>query len=191
VVKARPRGSEPGLADEALAFIGALYRVERRCTDQKLSVDERLAYRQQYSTPIIEAFKTWLDRHVGTTLPKSLLGTAMRYTLKRWAALTRFLECGALELDTNALEQVIKTVAIARKNFLFAHSPAGARAIANLYTLIETAKANGLEPLAYLKYVFTVLPGATSVEAVEALLPWRYTETLKAVTPEVSSLAAA
>jgi transposase len=175
VVKARPKGAGPGLADEALVHIGTLYAIERRCTEQGLSAEERLAVRATHSRPVLDTFKAWLARPLPATLPKSLIGRAIRYALKRWARLERFLENGNLALDTNAVERAIKSVVIGRKNFLFAATVAGARALANLYSLVVTAKANSLEPWGYLTRVFSELPQAQTVEDIEALLPWRGT----------------
>src|SRR5512144_53060 len=170
LVKARPKTAPPGLADEALAYIGALFHLERRWTD--VTPAQRQLLRQCHSAPILEQFKAWLDRHLPATAPKTLLGKAIRYTLRFWSRLTQFLRHGQIPLSNNRTEQAIKKVVIGRKNFLFAVSPAGARALANLYALVETAKANGLEPWRYLKQVFTALPVATTVAQVQALLPW-------------------
>jgi transposase len=170
LLKARPKTAPPGLADEALTHIDALFHLEQRWKD--VSAEQRRDLRHHYSAPILEKFKTWLDRHLPATAPKTLLGKAIRYTLKLWTRLTRFLQDGRLALSNNATERAIKAFVIGRKNFLFANSPAGARALANLYALVETAKANGLNPWTYLKNVFTALPSATTVEQIEALLPW-------------------
>lgn len=178
VIKARPKGAAPGLADEALAYIGALYAIERRCTERRLSTEERQAVRARDSRQVLETFKPWLERHLPATTPKSLLGRAIGYALKRWKRLERFLEDGRLALDTNALERAIKTVVIGRKNFLFAATPAGARALANLYSLVITAKANGRELWGYLQRVFSALPCAHSLADIEALLPWRVADAL-------------
>jgi transposase len=171
IVKARPKTAQPGLADEALTYIGALFHLEQRWKD--VSAEQRRDLRHHYSAPILEKFKTWLDRHLPATAPKTLLGKAIRYTLKFWTRLTRFLQDGRLVLSNNATERAIKSFVIGRKAFLFAATPAGARALANLYALVETAKANGVEPWAYLKKVFTALPQATTVDQIEALLPWK------------------
>ena len=170
LVKARPKTAPPGLADEALTYIGALFHLERRWTE--VTPAQRQALRQCHSAPIVDQFKAWLDRHLPATAPKTLLGKAIRYTLRFWSRLTHFLRDGQLPLSNNRTEQAIKKVVIGRKNFLFAVSPAGARALANLYGLVETAQANGVEPWRYLKQVFTTLPVATTVAQVEVLLPW-------------------
>lgn len=170
LVKARPKTAPPGLADEALSYIGVLFHLERRWTE--VTGAQRRALRQRHSAPIVKQFKAWLERHLPATAPKTLLGKAIRYTLRFWSRLTQFLTDGRVPLSNNHTEQAIKQVVIGRKNFLFAYSPAGARALANLYALVETAKANAREPWAYLKQVLTELPRASTVEQIEALLPW-------------------
>ena len=127
--------------------------------------------------PVLDACKSWLDRYLPLTAPKTLLGQAIRYALRFWPRLTRFLDDGRLPISNNQTEREIKTFVLGRKAFLFADSPAGARALANLYSLVQTAQANGLEPGAYLKQVFTELPQATSLAQIEALLPWRLSAT--------------
>ena len=171
LVKARPKTAPPGLADEALAYIGALFHLEQRWTDA--TAEQRWVLRQRDSAPILEKFKAWLDRHLPATAPKTLLGKAIRYTLRLWTRLTQFLRDGRLALSNNATERAIKSFVIGRKAWLFSATPAGARALANLYALVETAQANGVEPWAYLKQVFSALPQSTTIEQVEVLLPWR------------------
>ena len=105
-------------------------------------------------------------------LPKSLLGKAVRYTLNQWSKLTVFLEHPDVPLDNNRVENAIRPFVLGRKNWLFSDTHAGATASANLYSLIETAKANGLEPHAYLSHLFAELPKATALDHFEALLPW-------------------
>lgn len=170
IVKVRPATAAPGLADEALAAINALFSLERRWQD--CSVEQRRALRQRFSAPILTEFKAWLDCHFVQTAPKTLLGKAIRYTLNLWPRLIRFLDDGRLVLSNNETEQAIKAFVIGRKAFLFADTPAGAHALANLYALVETAKANGQEPWAYLQRVFTELPAAGDLAQIEALLPW-------------------
>ncbi|MCP4981703.1 MAG: IS66 family transposase [Gammaproteobacteria bacterium] len=110
-----------------------------------------------------------MDQHIPLVPPQSALGKAMNYAHKQWPKLTVYTEVDRLRMDNNLTENAIRLFVIGRKNFLFCDSVAGAGA--NLYSLIETAKANGIEPYAYLKSVFTELPNATTVEDVEALLP--------------------
>ena len=157
-------------AKEGLDYISQLYGIEREIKGK--SPEEKQAVRAQRAHPIVTSFKTWLEAMVEHVLPQSALGKAVHYTLGQWDKLTRFLDHGLIPLDNNRCENAIRPFVIGRKNWLFSDTPAGATASANLYSLIETAKANGLEPHAYLTHLYTELPNATTVEAVEALLPW-------------------
>jgi hypothetical protein len=129
------------------------------------------ALRNERNAPTLETIKAWLDAKVTKTLPKGVLGKAIGYALGQWPLLTTFLEDGRLEIDNNRAENAIRSFVIGRKNRLFSGSPCGAEASAALYSLVETAKANALEPWAYLNYLFQHLPGAKNPAAVEALLP--------------------
>jgi hypothetical protein len=100
------------------------------------------------------------------------LGKAIGYLHKQWARLIRYCQAGYLRMDNSPAENAIRPFVVGRKNWLFSNSQAGAHASANLYSLIETAKANGLEPFSYLKRIMAALPAANSLEAQEALLPW-------------------
>jgi transposase len=160
----------------ALDYIGQLYGIER--TLKESTPEERLAVRRQRSAPVMMAFKAWLERLAPDVLPQGSLGKAIHYTLAQWDKLARFLDHGLLPLDNNRCENAIRPFVIGRKNWLFSDTAKGATASARLYSLIETAKANGIEPHAYLHHLFTHLPTATTVEAIEALLPWHVNTTL-------------
>ena len=110
-------------------------------------------------------------------MPKSLLGIAVNYTLKQWPRLIRYLDHGEVTPDNNAAENAVRPFVIGRKNWLFAGTPAGATASAGLYSLIETAKANGLEPYKYLRYLFEKLPFSLSEDDYGKLLPQNLTPT--------------
>ena len=161
----KPRGNR---THQGIAFITALYAIERRIADKP--PDERKAIRLSEAIPILDRFKVWLD-HAGVA-PQGLLGKAIRYTLGEWPHLTTYCLDGRLRIDNNLVENAIRPFAVGRKNWLFSDTQQGAVASANLYTLVETARANALNPYAYLKLVFTALPKATTVEDIEALLPW-------------------
>ena len=156
-------------AHQMVALIGKLYHIERQAQDK--TAEERTAIRQEYATLIIKKIKDWLDNKQGKVLPKSLLGKALHYTLNLWPQLTVYLKDGAIPIDNNAAENAIRPFVIGRKNWLFSGSPKGAHASATLYSLIESAKANDLEPRAYLTYVFEQLPKAKTKDAVAKLLP--------------------
>jgi hypothetical protein len=120
----------------------------------------------------MEQFKGWVEKLMPATPAKSALGQAFSYTLNQWTKLERFLEHPEMPADNNYTEQQIKQYAIGRKAWLFAYDKVGAQASANLYSLVMTARANGVEPFAYLKDLFERLPVATTVAEIEALLPW-------------------
>ncbi|MBL1261135.1 MAG: IS66 family transposase [Thiotrichaceae bacterium] len=159
-----------GKADVAVRLIAKLYAIEKRI--KPLSPTKKHAARQTESLPILADIRQWLDKTLHHTLPKGLLGKALSYLTKNWKKLTIYTEDGRLSIDNNPAENAIRPFVIGRKNWLFSASVRGAKSSANLYGLIETAKANGLEPYAYLRHVFKALPLADNVEEVEALLPW-------------------
>ena len=137
------------------------------------SVEERYAARQERSRPVIEKLRRWLDASRDSVPPQSLTGKAMTYLDRQWPKLVRVLEDGRVPLDTNAVENTIRPFVLGRKNWLFADTVAGARASANLYGLIETAKANGIEPWRYLRHLFEALPEIDSADQLEELMPHR------------------
>ena len=127
--------------------------------------------RQKHALPIINQIRSWLDDVLPQIAPSSATGGALSYLNNEWDHLIRYLDDGRLEIYNNGAENSIRPFVLGRKNWLFSASVKGVKASANLYSLIETAKANGLEPYAYLRHVFTELPKAETVEAIEALLP--------------------
>lgn len=177
VVKARKKnrgGKAPakGLADEALDFIGNLYGIEKWAGEKELSYDEIRQLRQKESKPILEKFKLWLEANQPLTPPKGLLGKAIQYALNNWEKLIVYIEDGRLKPDNNVPENALRPFVLGRKNWLFAGAPQGAEASATFFSLIETAKANGHEPYAYLRCIFEKLPLAKTEEDYKALLPW-------------------
>jgi transposase len=156
---------------KALSFFKSLYAIERRIREKP--PDERYRIRQRDTLPVLDKFKLWIDRTLPKVLATSKLGVALAYAHNHWDGLTRFCDDGRLAIDNNAVENAIRPFCVGRRNWLFSDSVAGANASANLYSLISTAKANRLEPYAYLRHVFTELPKAESLEHIEALLPYR------------------
>ncbi len=152
-----------------MAKIRELYRIERET--KALSAEERQRIRQERALPLLADIRSWLDENLPIVPPRSALGKAMNYAHKQWPKLIVYVEDGRLRIDNNLTENAIRPFVIGRKNFLFCDTVAGANASANLYSLIETAKANGIEAYAYLQTVFTALPQAISVDEIEALLP--------------------
>ena len=175
VVKAQGKNRRPGGADKALSYIRKLYNLERSWKREGLGPDEVCERRQEHAGPVLEKFRRWLESRHGRTPPKGLLGQAIAYTLKQWPRLVVYLEDGRLRLDNNGAENAIRPFTVGRKNWLFSQSMRGAEASALLYSLVETSKANGLEPWAYLRHIFERLPTATELEDLEALLPWNVT----------------
>ena len=162
-------------ADRMLNHINTLYLIERQI--KKLSTDEKYQQRQQRSLPILNKLKLYLEDNQHKVPKGSLTGKAMTYLSNQWKKLNIYCSNGELNISNILAENAIRPFVIGRKAWLFSDTPAGARASATHYSLIETAKANGLEPYAYFKQVLTALPYAESVEDIEALLPWNIKKT--------------
>ena len=176
VIKARKknrgkRTSPKSLADEALEYIGKLYQIEKQAKVNEMMPEQIYTLRQGKSKPILDAFKTWLDKVEPLTPPKGLLGIAIKYALRNWSKLTVYIEDGRLKPDNNAAENAIRPFVLGRKNWLFAGHPNGAEAGAAFFSLIETAKANGIEPYSYLRCLFAQLPLVKDQAEYRALLP--------------------
>lgn len=165
----QPKG-KTGRADQGLAFIQKLYAIEKRIKDDP--PDMRYEARQNDAIAILKKLKDWLDKSLLSVPPKTAIGKALVYLSNQWERLIGYVDDGRYPIDNNAAERAIRPFAIGRKNWMFSKSQAGAKASANLYSLIETAKANHLNTYDYLQYVFKTLPNAQCVEDVEALLPW-------------------
>ena len=165
---------------KGLNLIRALYAIERRIRGS--TPEARLAERQAHSTVALERLEAWVRKTRPKALPSSDLGKGLRYIEDHWDGLTYFTVDGRVEIDTNLTEGEIRPFAIGRNNWKFADTMAGADASASIYTLVVTARNNGLEPYAYLRYVFTHLPAATTLSDVEALLPWNLTPEMIAPT---------
>jgi transposase len=170
-------GHERGLAPEALQIIAKIYAVEKLARDAKMSSGQRHTLRQDKARPIWDELGAWLGRNRNATPPQSLTGKAIGYLAEEWPRLIRYLDDGRLEVSNVLCENAIRPFVVGRKAWLFSDTPAGAHASARLYSLVETAKAAGLDPFDYLKRVFTLLPRATTLADVEALLPWNVTRT--------------
>ncbi len=167
--RVQPKGRR-GKADEAVTMIGALYGIER---DHKHdTIEARHLARQQLSVPALARLHTWLTKTLPEVAPRSALGTALAYLQKYWSRLIGYTERGDLPIDNNRCENAIRPFVVGRKNWLFSDTPAGADASAVIYSLVQTAKANGVEPYLWLRRVLRELPAAKTVDEVEALLPW-------------------
>jgi transposase len=157
------------IAAEALERIGKLYEIESEIRG-KLP-DERRSVRQARAGPKLEALHTWLHTNLSSLSRKSELALAIRYALSHWLALTRYRDDGRLEIDNNAAERALRAVALGRKNWLFAGSDDGGERAAAIYSLLGTAKLNGIEPEGYLRYVLERIADHP-VNRIEELLPW-------------------
>ena len=162
-------------------YLGPVFKIEQDIKDlrkqrerdgSKLTIEEVLKLRQEKSAPILTAFKQWVDDLLPATPPQSALGKALAYTTNQWPKLVRHLEHGEVPIHNNDTENRIRPFAQGRRVWLFCHNSFGARASANLFSLVSTCRENGIEPYAYLNFIFERLPAADNLEALEALLPW-------------------
>ncbi|MEW6487397.1 MAG: IS66 family transposase [Thermodesulfobacteriota bacterium] len=166
----RSAATKAGSVDVALDFIRKLYAIEQRAKEQGLTGEALVAVRQAQAKPLLVRFKAWLDQREREVPPKTLLGKAIGYALGQWPRLLVYLDHAVLTPDNNLVENGIRPFVLGRKNWLFAGNPRGAAASAALYSLIETAKANGLDPHRYLHYLFAHVPLARTPEDYAALL---------------------
>lgn len=167
--KAQGKG-KTGKADVALNHIQKLYALESKL--KTAPPDKKYDARQTLAKPLLEQFKSWLDKSSESVVKESLLGNAITYSLNQWPKLIRYLDDGRLNIDNNRAERAVKPFVIGRKAWLFANTKAGAQASAALYSLVETAKINGLEPYDYLSRLLTELPKANTQEKLQQLLPY-------------------
>lgn len=161
--------ASPSVAKEGLEYCNRLFDIEREYVNA--APELRYRVRQEKSRPVLDEFRRWLERKTPEVLPQSLLGQAVRYCLNQWDKLQRFLLDGRLELDNNRSERSIKPFVIGRKNWLFSNTPKGARASAIIYSIVETAKENGLIPFEYLRLLFERLPNLGEKD-IDEILPW-------------------
>ena len=161
------------VAKEALERIGALYAVESDINGR--SPEERREIRNTRSRPLLESLKQWLEETLGKLSKKSDTTLAVRYTLGRWDALMRYCDDGRLEIDNNAAERALRAVALGRKNYLFAGSDRGGESAAAIYSLIGTAKLNGIDPESYLRNVLSLV-AEHPINRIDQLLPWNLAE---------------
>jgi len=161
---------------EAIARIGALYGIEEQIRGKP--VDIRRSVRQDRAKPLLDDLHRWMEKTLASLSAKSETAGAIRYALSRWRALTRYVDNGLLEIDNNAAERSLRSVVMGRKNYLFLGSDSGGQRAASLYSLIATAKLNGLDPEFYLRTVLARIP-EHPINRVEELLPWNTAASLK------------
>ena len=180
--KAQPKGKQVKVskADVALSEINKLYRIERQIKELKenpeFTAQQVVEYRQQHAIPVLEKLKVFLDKNLTKTPKDSLTHKAISYTLNQWEKLIVYCTNGELRISNIMAENAIRPFVVGRKAWLFADTKQGAQASANCYSLVETAKLNGIEPHCYLQTLLTKLPYAKTIEQIEALLPWNLTK---------------
>jgi transposase len=168
---------------EALARIGALYAIEEEIRGRP--ADLRLSIRQTRAKPLLEQLRTWMEKAQRSLSSKSETAGAIRYALSRWRALTRYIDDGMLEIDNSAAERALRAVALGRKNFLFAGSDCGGERAAAMYSLIGSAKLNGLDPELYLRTVLARIADYP-VSRIRDLLPWNLAPSLQTQTSQAA-----
>lgn len=164
------------IASEALRRIAGLYEIEAGIRGR--SAEERRAMRQENSRAIVADLEPWLREKLDLISQKTKFAEAIRYALSRWQGLTRFLDDGRIEIDSNTVERSIRPIALNRKNALFAGSDGGAEHWAVIASLVETCKLNGVEPLGYLADVLTRIVNGYPNSRIDDLLPWAYVTAL-------------
>ena len=157
------------VAAEAMERIAALYAIEKEIRGHP--ADQRREVRNARARPLLESLKQWFEETLGKLSRKSDTALAVRYALSRWDALLRYVDDGRVEIDNNAAERALRTVALGRKNYLFAGSDAGGERAAAIYSLIGTAKLNGLDPETYLRNVLSRIADHP-INRIDELLPW-------------------
>jgi transposase len=161
---------------EAMARIGELYGIEEEIRGKPAEL--RCSVRQARARPLLENLRHWMERALGSLSTKSETAAAIRYALSHWRALTRYVDDGLLEIDNSAAERSLRAVVLGRKNYLFMGSDSGGQRAAALYSLIGTAKLNGLDPALYLRTVLVQLP-EHPINQIQKLLPWNLAPSLQ------------
>ena len=170
-IKAQPKGKRSPTAEQGVAYCTKLFELEKEYTEQQLSYEDRKQQRLERSKPVLDAMLAWSNTR--SAAPKSKLGIALNYLKNQWVPLNNFLLDGRLEISNNRAERSIKPFVMSRKNFLFSNTPLGAQGSAVIFSLIETAKENGLDPYRYLVWVLDMAPKLSRTDSLwaEKLLP--------------------
>ena len=164
----------------ALERIGALYRIEQEVRGKP--TEERSTIRQARAAPLLEELRAWMEKMLRSLSPKSETAEAIRYALSRWRALTRYVDDGRIEIDNSAAERALRAIALGRKNYLFCGSDAGGHNAAAIYSLLGTAKLNGVDPELWLREVLTRI-AEHPLSRIEDLLPWNLAVDLQPHAP--------
>lgn len=168
---------------EALARIGALYGIEEEIRGKPAEL--RCSVRQGRARPLLDELRQWMEKMLRSLSTKSETAGAIRYALSHWRALTRYVDDGHLEIDNNAAERALRAVAIGRKNYLFMGADSGGQRAASLYSLIGSAKLNGLDPAFYLRTVLATI-AEHPINRIEELLPWNIAASLQTGTSQAA-----
>jgi transposase len=171
-----------GSAQVALSKIAHFYRIEKELRNQDLSAEDFVVERKRLITSHEEIFKNWLDKKALSVRPQSALGQAVSYALSQWKKVMNYLDSPYLTPDNNLAENAIRPFVLGRKNWLFSGSPEGARSSCFMFSLLETAKQNGLNPYGYLVHVFKRAPYISQNKNWEELLPWNVKEEILELT---------
>jgi transposase len=166
------KGGDAPIASEALERIAALYAIEK--TIRGKSADERRQVRQDKSKPMVASLKSWFEQQLARVSAKAKIAEEIRYGLNHWDGLTRFLDDGRIELDTNIVERGIRPIVLNRKNALFAGHDHGAENWACIASLIETCKLTGVDPQTYFTDVLTKLVNLWPAARIDELMPWAW-----------------
>jgi transposase len=169
--KAMKQSKKSKAAYKGMAYIRRLYQIEHELRERQLTPDKFVEKRKNAAEPVLNEFNNWLQAVKNEILPQGYTGQAINYTLNQWDNLVRYLDHHLLTPDNNLVENAIRPFVLGRKNWLFSNTPRGAESSAVFYSLIESARANGLEPYRYLRYIFDRIPEASSKEQLRALLP--------------------
>lgn len=166
----KKKKGKPSKADVAISKIRKLYAIEKNIADK--TTEEKYLARQEMAMPILNDLKRWLENNIAKVLKGGLTYKAMQYTLNQWEYLIGYCDDGNLNISNALAENAIRPFAVGRRNWLFSDTSKGAHASAAFYSLIETAKANNLEPYGYIKYILDNIAQADTLEKLEDLLPW-------------------
>lgn len=161
-----------GLSIEALSYIRKLYAIEAHARKNNFTSDQRHELRNERAPPILNEFHAWLEKNINRVPKQHKMGQGMQYYLRHWNELTNFLKHGRIEIDNNGVENIIRKLALGRKNFLFAGSPAGAKAAAIYYSLIGTCELNGIDPYKYFCTMLNQVRFCKTESDYQRLLPY-------------------
>jgi transposase len=160
-----------GKAHHALVTIGKLYQIEKEAREKEMNAQQRKALRSEKAKPILKKFKEWLESSINQVPPQSAIGKAINYCINQWPYLEKYSDDGEVEIDTNLVENAIRPLALGRRNWLFAGSVEGAESSCIFFSLLQTCRANEIEPYAYFKVILSEVVNCETKEDYKKLLP--------------------